>query len=179
MYLDLVKKAKGGCHDSFGMLVFSVKDRAYKIAYSYLKNTEDSMDAVCDSMEKAWHGIKKLNQPELFETWFIRIVINECKKKLNETNKVVFSEDYNDYPDEKTYKQISLINLKLDLDLVLENFKPADRSMIYMKYYLGYSLEEISKTFEMPIGTVKTRIYTALNKIRTIVTEKGYTKGSL
>ena len=178
MDLDLVKKAKGGCQDSFGLLAFSIKDRAYRIAYSYLKNTEDSMDAVCDSMEKAWQGIKKLNQPELFDTWFIRIVINECKRKLRETNNLVFLEDYNDDPDE-TNKQISQIHLKLDLDLVLENFKPIDRSMIYMKYYLGYSLEEISKTFEMPLGTVKTRIYTALNKIRTLITEKGYTKESL
>ncbi|MDP4182724.1 MAG: RNA polymerase sigma factor [Bacillota bacterium] len=177
MDLELIKKAKGGCFDSFGLAVFSIKDRAYRIAYSYLKNTDDSKDAVCDSIEKAFYGIKKLKQLESFDTWFIRIVINECKKKLREANNLLL-EDYIDDIAEQN-KEFSAIQIKLDLIVLLENLKPIDRSMIYMKYYIGYSLDEISKIVEMPLSTVKTRIYTALNKIRTLMREEGYTRESI
>ncbi len=172
---ELVKKAQKGCRDSFGLLVSDIKNQAYRVAFCYLKNAEDSMDAVCDAMEKAWNGIKKLKQPEFFSTWFIRIVINQCKKKLMENRNTVFLEDCKDIQACKTefYIQPSGIEIKLDLESLLGNIKSSDRSILYMRYYMDYSLEEISRIMEIPLSTVKTRIYATLKKLRVHITEGG------
>lgn len=75
----IVKRAVAGDKESFSNAVMELKDRAYKIAYCCLHNEHDSMDTVCDAVEKAYRNIKKLREPKFFSTWFIRIMINECK----------------------------------------------------------------------------------------------------
>ena len=49
--VELVKKAKRGDKESFALLVNQVKDKAYKVAFTYLKNKEDSLDAVMEASE--------------------------------------------------------------------------------------------------------------------------------
>jgi len=53
-----------------------------------------------------------------------------------------------------------------DLEELLNQVEPTERSMIYMKYYLGYSLDEISKITDLPLSTVKTKIYRNLKQLR-------------
>ena len=84
----LIRKAKRGDPDSFDQLIQQVRDQAYRVAYCYLHNEYDSMDAVCDGVEKAFRNLKKLKEPKYFRTWFIRIVINECKLQLRAKEKV-------------------------------------------------------------------------------------------
>jgi RNA polymerase sigma-70 factor (ECF subfamily) len=57
---QLIRKAQKGDWESFSQAVFSVKDQAYRIAYCYLYEENDSMDVVCDAMEKAYLKISNL-----------------------------------------------------------------------------------------------------------------------
>lgn len=158
----VVKKAQKGDRESFTAAIMEVKDQAYRIAYCYLKNEADSMDAVCDAVEKAFKNIKKLKHTEFFATWFIRIVINECKLQIRRSKKAIEAADrlY-----EKEIYQIDRED-RMDLAQMLEQLDSADRILIYMKYYMGYSLEEIARASDLPVGTVKTRIYSNLKNIK-------------
>ncbi|MBS4536835.1 sigma-70 family RNA polymerase sigma factor [Clostridium sp. D2Q-11] len=158
----LVKKAKKGDKDSFSKIIQEVKDQAYRVAYCYLHNEEDSMDAVCDAIEKAYNNIKKLKHPKYFKTWFIRIVINECKKQITQKNRVIYVAD-------EIYKEDIKDNKddKLDIEALLKELPELERSLIYMKYYLGYTLLEISEIVSLPEGTVKSKIYNNLKKMKT------------
>jgi len=151
-----VRKAVNGDKLSFS-------NDAYRIAYCYLNNAEDSMDAVCDAVEKALRNIRTLREPGFFKTWFIRIVINECKIQLRKRKTVIFMAD-------KLYKDESYMSdakeEAIDLQELLKKLEPLDRLLIYMKYYLGYTLEEIAGTVNLPPGTVKSRIYRNLKSLR-------------
>ena len=159
----LVKKAKKGNKKAFEEIIKSVKDKSYKVAYCYLHNEEDSMDAVCNGIEKAYKNIKNLKKVNYFETWFIRIVINECKLILRakEKDKKLADSLYtaNFYEDNR--------DKKIDLKKALDELNKEDRILIFLKYYWGYTLEEIAKLTDLPEGTVKTKIYGSLKKIRT------------
>lgn len=157
----LVKKAKKGDKESFSKIIYEVKDQAYKIAYCYLHNEEDSMDAVCDAIEKAYKNIKKLKKPKYFKTWFIRIVINECKKQIREKKRVIYLAD-DIYKEDIKYNKED----KLDIEYILKELPEIERSLIYMKYYLGYTLKEISEVVDLPEGTVKSKIYNNLKKMK-------------
>lgn len=174
MEQELVKKAQAGCMHSYCKLVCGIREQAYRIAFCYLKNSEDSMDAVCDAVEKAWNGIKKLKNVEFFNTWFIRIVINECKRKLKTGKRTVLIDDLREMKayNSESYEQTLRVDLKLDLQDILENIKPSDRTMLYMRYYMDYPLEHISKIIGIPLSTAKTRIYTALKKLKACVKEE-------
>mgnify|MGYP001362456145 FL=1 len=157
----IVNRARQGDADCFAEAVLAVKDQAYSIAYCYLRNPENAMDVVCNAVEKAFANIQKLKDPKLFKTWFIRIVINECKLHLKREKKWSILEEAESFG-----LQPANWDTRLDLDLLLSQLHPVDRSMIYMKYYLGYTLDEISTLTEMPLGTVKTRIYGNLKLLR-------------
>ena len=55
---------------------------------------------------------------------------------------------------------------KIDLENLLKELPEVDRILIYMKYYLGYTLEEISNVMSIPEGTVKSKIYNNLKKMK-------------
>lgn len=157
----LVIKAKKGDKDSFAEIISEVKNQAYKIAFCYLKNEDDSLDAVCDAVEKAYYNIKKLKQPKYFKTWFIRIVINECKQQLKAKQRVIYMADELYIRDSN-----NIIEDKIDLQSLLEQLPSLDRLIIYMKYYLGYTLNEISQIVNLPEGTVKSKLYKNLKIMR-------------
>ena len=157
----IIKKAQRGDHDCFSQAVGEVQDHAYRIAYSFLGNKEDSMDAVCDAIEKAFKQLKNLKEPLYFRTWFIRIVINECKQQLRRRER--FSYNQNQIHDISEFIEQ---DSKLDIEIVLKNLDPLDRMFIYMKYMMGYTFEEIAMITEVPQGTVKSRVYSNLRSLR-------------
>ena len=158
----LIKKARKGDTESFSRIVLQVKDQAYRIAFCYLNNEADSMDAVSDAVEKAFKNLSKLKQPKYFKTWFIRIVINECKLQLRAKEKVTTLADYL-YLDETSSGNS---DEKMDLDVCLRKLPSLERLMIYMKYYMGYTLDEIAEMMEISSGTVRTKVYGSLKILK-------------
>jgi RNA polymerase sigma-70 factor (ECF subfamily) len=75
----IIKKAQKGDDEAFSELIDSCQEKLYKIAFAYLKNEQNSLDAVGDTIYKAYMNISKLKIPEFFNTWIIKILINSCK----------------------------------------------------------------------------------------------------
>lgn len=132
-------------------------DKFYKIAWSYLYNHEDVEDMLQETILKAYEKIDTLKKENYFETWFTSILINECRQKLRKRKKEVLSDDI-----EIVGEHIDSYNFYEELNLIDGNFKEA----IFLKYISGYSQEEIGEILDIPIGTVKSRIYRGLKAIR-------------
>lgn len=156
-----IKRLKAGDKDAFTLAVMAIKEDAYKIAHCYLNNQEDSMDAVCDAIEKAYASIKGLRDPKFFKTWFIRIVINQCKMQLRKRGTVIDIRD-----EEHLSIDEPQCDDRLDLETLLERLNPLERLLIHMKYYRQYTFDEIAEAVDLPTSTVKTKIYTNLRWMR-------------
>ncbi|SCH45517.1 MULTISPECIES: sigma-70 family RNA polymerase sigma factor [unclassified Romboutsia] len=158
----LVKKAIKGNFNAYSILVHNLKNEGYKIAYTILKNEHDSIDAYLQAVEKGLKNITSLKEAKYFKTWFLKIVINEAKNIINKNNKVIYLEELEERKDVKHEDKES----KLDLEVCLQKVEPQIREMIRLKYYMGYKLEEISSILDVPIGTVKGKMYTALKDMK-------------
>ena len=66
----------------FAGLTEAVKARLYRTAYLYLGNEDDALEAVDEAVYQALRGLKQLRQPDFFETWITRILINACHNEL-------------------------------------------------------------------------------------------------
>lgn len=174
MDIKIVNKAIKGNFNAYSILVNELKDDGYKIAYTILKNESDSIDAYLQAVEKGLKNITNLKEPKYFKTWFLRIVINESKNIINKNNKIVNIEYYST----KEYAEMIDRDVKLDLEKALENIDVKVREMIRLKYYIGYSLEEISNILDIPIGTVKGKMYTALKSMKKDLEVRDYEKKS-
>jgi RNA polymerase sigma-70 factor (ECF subfamily) len=64
---------------------WNLKDRLYGTAFMYMKNEDDALDCVHDSIIKAIQSLDKLKEPRYFSTWITRITINTCKDNFEKS----------------------------------------------------------------------------------------------
>ncbi|MCM1991536.1 RNA polymerase sigma factor [Oceanirhabdus seepicola] len=163
--VELVKKAKKGDEESFSIIINNVKNKAYRVAYKYLKNEEDSMDAVCEGVVIAFKNIHTLKTPEYFETWFTKIVINQCNLQLKNRKKAekiteMLQERMPTFKEDIHREELIIIKDKL------KKMKPLDRNIIHMKFLLGYKFKDIAERLKIPESTVKTKAYKGIKELQ-------------
>ena len=144
--------------EEFANRVSQIKPRLYRIALLYLGSNSLAKDTVDEAEYRAFISLKKLRQPEYFETWLTRILINECKKVLRrlkrevpyETAREASSEDFDSLP------------LKEAIKLLPQELK----EVIILRYFTGFTVVEVAKSLDIPQGTVATRCRRALKLLK-------------
>ena len=136
--------------------------RFYRLAYSYLHNREDALDAVQAAVCKALEKQDSLKDADAMRTWFYRILVNVCTDQLRGRKREAPAapEDL----DPGSYED----PLPGDDALArrVEALPPALRTVIALRFYEELARKEISAVLGCPLSTVKTRLYTGLKKLR-------------
>lgn len=142
------------------------KQRLYRMSWSYLKNNEDVEDVFHNTIIKVVENINKLQNEQAFEGWFVSILLNECRQILRDRRKVQPS-DYIELHDEacSTEDRAESVDLIDGLKSIDEEYK----ELIILKYYSGYSQKEIAEILNMPLGTVKTKLFRGLKMLRSML----------
>ncbi|MFJ6413094.1 MULTISPECIES: RNA polymerase sigma factor [Terribacillus] len=161
--MRLIKKAQKGDNRAFLKLFQQYQDDIYRIAFTYVKNQNDALDVVQETAYRSFKKIVSLRNPEYFKTWLIKIAIN-CSIELIRKNKKVIQlkpeyEEYIGSVDED-------VTLTITLQDLLERLSEDEKSVILLKFYQGYSLREIADILNLPLGTTKSILYRAINRLR-------------
>ena len=146
------------------LTTFLVEEQArfYRLAYSYLKNREEALDAVQIAVCRALEKQDSLQKPDAVRTWFYRILVNVCTDMLRQRKRVAFvppeALDAGSYEDP----------LPTDGTLAQRvDALPAEiGTIVKLRFYEDLSLKEISAVTGVSLSTVKTRLYTGLKKLR-------------
>jgi len=148
--------------------VIANKDSYYRLAYSYVKNVDDALDVVQESIYKALAAIASLKEPSYIKTWFYKIVVNTSLDFLRKQKNLIIVEEEAlcclDSGEIDNYQD-------LDLQAALETLPDSCRSIIILRYFEDLKLEEIAEILNENISTIKTRLYSALKKLRIKVEE--------
>ncbi|WP_019133186.1 sigma-70 family RNA polymerase sigma factor [Peptoniphilus obesi] len=145
----------------FKRLMADREDKLYRIAFSYVRNEDDAMDCLQNSLIKALENFDSLKNQEYFNTWMVRILINECIDFLRK-RKDDFSFD------EKISKDYISDNYDETIDLLdsLSRMSEDERELLYLRYFEDLSYLEISKRQAIKLGTVKSRLSRSLAKLK-------------
>ena len=146
------------------LITFLVENQArfYRLAYSYLKNREEALDAVQTAVCRALEKQQSLQEPGAMHTWFYRILVNTCTDMLRRRKQVTLvppeALDAGSYEDP----------LPSDGSLAerVNALPPEVQTIVKLRFYEELSLKEISAVTGCPLSTVKTRLYTGLKKLR-------------
>ena len=161
----LVKRAKKGDKEALITLIMNQRSNYYKLAYVYMKNKEDALDAMQDMIVILYDNISKLKNNEAFYSWSKTILVNTCKTMLRENKKTVSIETIKEDKDESY-----IINTSSEDKILLQNYlstlNPIHEEVIRLKFILDLDYESISKLLNIPLGTVKSRINTAMKNLR-------------
>lgn len=155
--------AKKSLENLFAEETIRQQENYYRLAYSYAKNPEDALDIVQESIYKALSSLDSLEDPRVMKTWFYRILVNTSLDFLRKQKKVcVMDEELleSHIPDEEhPYPDIDLRN-------ALTELPPMYRSIIILRYFEDLKIEEVATILNVNTNTIKTRLYTALKKLR-------------
>lgn len=160
----IVEKAMNGDKDSFSKLINYLKMDLYKIAKVRLKNEDDILDAIQETIISSYKSIKKLNNPDNFKKWIIKILINKCNNiYLEKNNKNISLEEFTniyEYEDENDFSNI-------EMEDILKYLNDEEKMIITLYYLEDYKSKEIAWLLDMNENTVKTKISRAKNKLKT------------
>ena len=184
---QLINMSVKGDASAFGFLVERYQNKAYAISVKIVQNHDDALDCVQDSFIKAFRSLSTFNFQSSFNTWLYRIVTNTSldllrKNKKYQSNipieKPLSGDDDDDY-------FIQIEDRKADV----ENIAISNQTVIAVREAIGqlsedlkkvillfeieqFSLIEVSKILNIPVGTVKSRLFRAREKLAILLKDK-------
>ena len=148
-------------------------EKYYRMAYSYVFCEQDAMDIVQEGAYRAILKSDLLKQPEYVDTWICKIVINEALRFLKK-NKLA-SVDMESLPEQGKEDEVEDIDLQRALDKLDEQ----ERAIVVLRYFEEEKLENIGKTMNLNVNTVKSRLYRAMDKLKKYMETGGAEYGKL
>lgn len=163
----LVERAMRGDEEAFDLLVGRIGDSLYSVARRILRDTTLAQDATQQALLAAWQNLPGLRDPERFEAWTYRLLVNAChtearRERRQRGNLRLLPHDEPAVPD-----PASKIAIYDQLDRAFRQLSVEHRSVIVLVHYLGYSPSEAADAMGTPAGTARSRLHYALEHLRT------------
>lgn len=134
----------------------------YRIAFNYVKNTDDAFEIVQNTIYKALSSIKSLKDINSLKPWVTRILVNNCFDFLKSNSKIILSDEVF----EKTNDDNKNILDKIVLKKALDKLSPKLKIIIILRFFEDFKIKDISQILDMKENTVKTNLYKALKILK-------------
>jgi len=148
--------------EAFTVLLDRCLDRSFRLAAVILGNRADAEDAVDDAALRAWQHVGSLREPDRFDAWFTRIVVNVCRDRLHGHR----------LPDAFMVEPPIADNRFADIDeraalhQALAALTPDHRAVIALRFVEEKTVEEIAAQLGIRAGTVKSRLHYGVAELR-------------
>jgi RNA polymerase sigma-70 factor, ECF subfamily len=163
--IDLVNKAQKGNEGAYTELFKQYEAVIYRTAYVYLENKDDALDAVQETAYRSFKLITTLKEPKYFKTWLTRIAIR-CSIDIlrKRKNSVALTAEHEVSSFESTGDED--IPLSVTLQDLIDQLDEDEKSVILLRYYRDFTINEVAETLGIALGSAKTVLYRALKKLR-------------
>ena len=143
------------------------KESLYRFAYSYVKNQDDALDIVHDSICKSLTKIDTLKDIGNIKPWIYKIISNCAIDYIRKNSKYIPLDTEYSAETEGKYDVYEDIDLKRALDLLTYD----QRVIITLRFFEDMKIKDIAEITGENINTVKTRLYKALEVLRINIEE--------
>lgn len=124
----------------------------YRTAMLLLKNEDDVLDAMQDTILVCWEQLPTLRQDRYFRTWLTRILLNKCYDCLRQRAHFSGEEDLPEIGTETDF------DTSMDVGRVMTRLPESDRVILSLFYYDDYTTQQIAQTLGISEGAVRTRL---------------------
>ena len=158
---------------AFERLVEARLDETYRHARLILRDAQEAEDATHDAFVRAWQEHGRLRDPEKFDAWFGRILVNACRDRLRR-RKLRRHDDLDRAA--ATSAAADAHHVVDDRDAIGRAFaalSPDHRIAVVLRYYRDLPVEEVARAVGAPVGTVRSRLHYALRHLRSVLEEEG------
>ena len=144
------------------------QNRLYRLAYTYLREEQAALDVLQNAICRALEGCFGLKNPAALRTWFYRILVNEARQYLRRQKREVPLEE--EQSESLVYHEPAFDADRRAYEAVMQLQEPM-KTVVMLRYYEDLTLRQIAEITDTPLSTVKTRLYTALKRLKLILKE--------
>ena len=174
---QIVERALGGDRDAFGELVRRWERKIYALTAGFLGSPEDARDATQETFIAAYRNLQGFRGEAKVSSWLHRIAVNQCISRQRRTRvrpetaleeeleargeRFLSTADHASPAREAESKQRAEA-----VQRAVASLPPELREVVLMKEFEGLTFQEIADALQVPLSTVKSRLYTALKQLR-------------
>jgi RNA polymerase sigma-70 factor (ECF subfamily) len=163
---DLVEQARRGDREAFAVLVHQVSDQLYAVAQRILRDHGLAEDALQNALVLAWRRIPHLREPDRFEAWIHRILVNACYDESQRARPWVASVRILPVDGPSTPDGSAALADRDELERAFRRLPVDQRAVFVLHHYLGLPLVEVAEILDIPAGTARSRLHYATRGLR-------------
>jgi RNA polymerase sigma-70 factor (ECF subfamily) len=169
---DIVARAQAGDIGAFEMLVVEHQSFVYNLAFRVLGHEQEAEDAAQEAFVRAWQALPKFRSQARFSTWLYRIVTNLCCNRLPRLRRelsAIGEEEVVDHVDLRAgmpHENLENDERRVWLHRQIEELPDPYRLLVTLRYKSDLPYEEIASITSLPLGTVKTGLFRAKERLR-------------
>ncbi len=174
---QIIERTLAGETEAFELLVRRWERSIYGLSLRMLGRDEEARDVCQETFLAAFRNLRSFRGEAKFSSWLYRIALNACHSRLRRDG-ALFEQSL-DQPDEEGHKfELPCSEAEKVIDRLqqedririvrraLQALPPELREVIIMKEYEERTFAEIAQILQIPVSTVKSRLYTGLQQLR-------------
>jgi RNA polymerase sigma factor (sigma-70 family) len=161
--------------DAFEAMSERCLDDAYRLAAVILRDPVEAQDAVHDAVLIGWRKFGSLRDRSRFEAWFGRIVLNLCRDRLRAQRRGrVRDAALGTQAELRRSDELGHVARREAIAAAFPVLEPDLQIVVVLRFYRDLQLEAIAELLDVPLGTVKSRLHTALRRLRAELERTGW-----
>jgi len=161
----LVRRYLAGQRDAAGGLVDRYQKPLFNVALRMLENPHDAEDVTQTVFLNAFLKLRTYDPSYRFFSWIYRMTVNESLNTLKRRKHTLMLEDEPGLPAPGAAADRAT-EVQDRVGKALMQLKPDDRAVVVLRHFVDFSYEEIADVLEIPVKTVKSRLFTARERLR-------------
>ena len=162
---DLVQRSLRGDLAAFEALVEEYQRVLFTVAYRMLGDYEDARDATQNTFIKVFQKLGTFDQQQRFFSWIYRILVNECLNARRGRPVAMESGEREAPASARPDGPLDAAERRQEVRRAVLALPHDYREVIVLRHFGGLSYEEMAEALQIPVRTVKSRLYTARQRL--------------
>jgi RNA polymerase sigma-70 factor (ECF subfamily) len=163
----LLARVVEGDHDAFTSLMRRHEDRVFAVCVRLMGSRSAALDASQETFLTLYRKANQYRATAAVGTWLYRITVNTCYDLLRREKRRPAEPlpDYLDPADASSEDAFTSVELRPSIETALSELSPDFRAVVVLADVQGVSLPEVAEALELPLGTVKSRLFRARRQL--------------
>jgi RNA polymerase sigma-70 factor (ECF subfamily) len=164
----VIQRAQRGDQDAYALVAAQSSDRLYAIALRLLRDVDAARDALQTALVQIWRDLPSLRDPERFDAWSYRIILNCCRADRRRGRRSVLRSDVSplEVPVGDSQANVALHD---ELERAFRTLTDEQRAVVVLHYYRDLPVDAIADVLGTSAGTVKSRLHYARQAMRAAI----------
>lgn len=173
---QLINLALNGSQRSWIKLVKRYEGLVYNYCLRMTRSSADAMDMMQEVFLAVYRNLPSYRGQNQFKAWLMRVTSNKTidylrhKERHPQNFGENFDEDDFSHNDQLHYSEpdnnLAQLDNQKQVKALMQSLPPEQRMAVELKFFQQYTFEEIGRKLNIPTNTVKSQLYSALNKLK-------------